>query len=525
MIGLILLAALLPFLLGAAFLLGRYLRHRATEEAHAFAVTRQHLELYRGGQLPEAEIEAAKRCYREWLEHGEIERIESSLQAGTEFVVRVRALAEIGSEEACHILERQLTRRLSDDQLEQAWYWIDLANSLRMLNREESLPLLLNCVRHTDEFPLVHYFAAETVSFVSFAGYLSEPLTPQGRLALRLLHRALEGLRLGAPPHIVVEARLGDLVETLWDHRPEPVNPLVVRILVEVRRQLRRIPNLQKAFTEEFFEHEALEIQLSRWQSLEELFTEYLHDAGPELAQRLSAMDSVEQREALLALNDLRWDAASALLPMLEQPGFAHAGLAVQVLRWSKSPEVAPMLRNWVHRRLSQARRAMKRPRAWPPSRPSVPEGLPYQAILHALRGHPSLETERFLLAAARDWDPTCRMAAIGSLGWWEPMSRDDVHSQLQLARFDPSPEVRHAARAALARLGERQALEWFRQALFSNNQARCLEAIQSVAVEEITLLWPDLDQLTESEDAEVAYCAREALELLQEELDYASGR
>lgn len=523
--GLIFFALLFPVLLGVAFLLGRYLRHRFTDGLELSAVTRQHLELYRGGQLPEADVEAAKRCFREWLEHGDMERIESSLRAGTEFVVRVRALAEIGTEDACRILEKQLTRRLSNDQLEQSWYWIDLASSLRMLNREESLPLLLNCVVPSDEFPLVHYFAAETVCFVSFAGYLAEPTTLQGHLAMRLLHRVLEGLRVGVPPQVIVEGRLGDLVETLWDHRPEPVHPLLVRILVEVRRLLRRVPHLERNFAEEAFEQEAFELQLARWRSLEDVVTEYLHDAGPELAERLPSMHEGEQREALLALNDLRYDAGTALLPLLESERLAHRDLAVQVLRWSKHPGVAAALRNWVHRRISQARRGMKRLRNWPPRRSSVPGDLPYSAILYALRGHPSVETEQFLLNATHDWDPTCRVVAVASLGWWEPISRAEVLLHLQEARFDPSPEVRHAARAALARLGERQALQWFRQALFSDNKQRALEAIQAVAVEDITLLWPDLDQLTESEDSDLAYCAREALELLQEELDYAAGR
>jgi hypothetical protein len=522
MTGLLLLALILPFLLGVAFLLGRFLRHRFADGPELSPVTRQHLELYRGGQLPEADIEAAKECYRRWLEHGEIERIESSLRAGTEFVVRVRALAEIGSEDACRILERQLTRRLSDDRLEQAWYWIDLASSLRSLNREESLPLLLNCVTTSDDFPLVHYFAAETVCFLSFSGYLSEPHTRQGRSALRILHRALEGLRLGVPPHMVVEGRLGDLLELVWDHRPQEVHPLIVRILVEVRRQLRRLAHLKRGFAEEAFEEEAFELQVSRWRGLEESFVEYLYDAGAELARRLPSMEETEQRDALCALHDLRYDAAATLLPLLERPRFAHAQLAVEVLRWSKNPEVGPALRGWVHRTMSLARRGTKRLRSWPPRSRSVPDNLPYQAILYALRGHPSQETEQFLLAAAHDWDPTYRMAAISSLGWWEPVARAEVLLHLRGARFDPSPEVRHAARAALARLGERQALQWFRQALFSDNKQRVLEAIQAVAVEGILLLYPDLDQLADAEDSDVAYCAREALELLREELDHA---
>jgi HEAT repeat protein len=124
------------------------------------------------------------------------------------------------------------------------------------------------------------------------------------------------------------------------------------------------------------------------------------------------------------------------------------------------------------------------------------------------------------LLAAGHDWDPTYRAVAISSLGWWEPLARSEVLLHLQDARFDPNPEVRHAARAALARLGERQALQWFRQALISDNRQRALEAIQAVALEGLTLLWPDLDRIADSEEHELALWAQEALEQMREEME-----
>ena len=79
---------------------------------------------------------------------------------------------------------------------------------------------------------------------------------------------------------------------------------------------------------------------------------------------------------------------------------------------------------------------------------------------------------------------------------------------------------MRQAARAALARLGERQALQWFRQTLTSEDPQRVHETIQAVAVEGLTLLWPDLDRLADAEDADVAHHAREALERLCEEME-----
>src|SRR5207247_10528990 len=125
-----------------------------------------------------------------------------------------------------------------------------------------------------------------------------------------------------------------------------------------------------------------------------------------------------------------------------------------------------PGLRARAAPRVPMGRRGLQRPRALPPRQRSVPPDIPYRAILRALRGHASPETEGFLLVAARDWDPTFRAAAVSSLGWWEPFHRTEVLHGLQAARRDANPEVRQTARAALARLGERQALPWFRQAL-----------------------------------------------------------
>src|SRR4029077_11261630 len=160
-------------------------------------------------QLNETLLEAAKDRIRNLLERGEVAAVEAGLRPGMNYVFHVRALAEIGTDEAGRILERQLHRRLSDDELEQSWYWIDLANSLRGLNRQESLPHLLRCSEAAGELPLGHFFAAETICFMGFAGYLGQPSTPLGRAALRMLHRAMEGLRFGVQPLMIAEARLG----------------------------------------------------------------------------------------------------------------------------------------------------------------------------------------------------------------------------------------------------------------------------------------------------------------------------
>src|SRR5712692_4894515 len=201
--ALVLLAISLIVLLPAAYLLGRHLHRRQYLQDDLSPVTRQHIDLFQGGQLSEIALETAKDRLRGLLERGEVEAVEASLRPGTHFVVQVRALTEIGTDDAGRILERQLQRRLTEDQIEQSWYWIDLASSLRSLNREQSLPHLLRCAESAGDIPLGHFFAAETVCFLSFSGYLRQHDSALGRAALRLLHSALERLRSGVQPHLV----------------------------------------------------------------------------------------------------------------------------------------------------------------------------------------------------------------------------------------------------------------------------------------------------------------------------------
>jgi len=515
-----LLALVMILLIGATFLLTRHIYRRRAYGEELSAVSRQHIELFQGGQLNESAVESAKARFRELLERGEVAAVEASLRPGMLYVVQVRALAELGTEDAGRILERQLQRRLTDDQIEQSWYWIDLANGLRSLNRSQSLPYLLRCAEAAGEIPLGHFFAAETVCFLGFGGYLRESETPLGRSALRVLHRALEGLRHGVPPQVVAEARLGELVEGLWDNRPEGIDPLAVRVFREAQRLVRRAPHAERALAGDSSEVEAFGWQMSRLAALEPALEEYVAEMPALLAKELPRAESPGQRDILQALADLRADAGPAILPLLGQAGYPHLDLAVEALTWSRHKEVAPCLRTWVLRLVPLSRRALSRRRAAPPRRPSLPEAVPYRAILQALRGHAAPETEALLLLAAHDWDPTFRAAAVGSLGYWEPFRRAEVLRNLQEGRRDPSPEVRQAARAALARLGERQALQWFRQGLASEDTQRVHETIQVIAVEAITFLWPDLDRLADADDLDVAHHARESLERLSEDMD-----
>jgi hypothetical protein len=518
----LILAVLLPLILAAGILLGWRLHRRQFLRDELSPVSRQHIDLFQGGQLSEAAVESTKARFRDLLERGELAAVEASLRPGTQYVVQVRALAELGTDDAGLILERQLQRRLTEDQIEQSWYWIDLANGLRSLNRAQSLPHLLRCAEAAGDIPLGHFFAAETVCFLGFAGYVRQPDTPLGRSALRVLHRAFEGLRSGVQPQVVAEARLGEMIESLWDNRPDTVDPLVVRVLAEALRLLRRAPHAEVALAGEASDQEAFGWQVSRLAALEPAVSDYLHEAPRQLAAALGRSRPAGKSDAdvLLALADLRAEASEAVLPLLARPGYPHVELAIEVLTWSRDPRVGLWLRDWIGRRVPMDRRALGRRRLLPPRLPSLPPEVPYRAVLRALRGQPSPETEAFLLLAARDWDPTYRLAAVGSLGWWEPCRRGDLLLTLQEARRDPNPEVRQGARAALARLGERQALAWFRQTLTGEDPQRVHEGIQVIANEALTLLWPDLDRLADADDADVAHHAREALERLCEDMD-----
>src|SRR5262245_59408984 len=320
-VAVMILAVVVPMLTAAAFLLGRHFHRRPALGEELSAVTRQHIDLFQGGQLNQTQVDAAKDRFRELLERGELAAVEASLRPGTQYVVQVRALAELGTDEAGRILERQLQRRLTEDVMEQSWYWIDLASSLRALNRVQSLPHLLRCAEAAGDIPLGHFFAAETVCFLGFAGYLRQPETPLGRAALRVLHRALEGLRYGVQPYLVIEGRVGEAIERLWDYRPEGCHPLLVRVAVETLRLLRRAPHSRTALSEEVADREGFDLQMSRLSVLEPVLTDYLQEAPAVLKAVLAKAGGQDLKDVLLALGDLRAEAGGAVIELLERPG------------------------------------------------------------------------------------------------------------------------------------------------------------------------------------------------------------
>ena len=506
-------------LLGTAFILGRRYASRVEADPDTLSpVCRQHFELFRGGELNPLLVDAAKMRIEKLLDQGRESAVEAGLRAGEQYVVQVRALAEVGTEAAARILEGQLQRRISDDHLEQSWYQIDIVTGLRQLNREESLPKLLRCADFAAETPLGPVFAAETMSFLGFVGYLREPNSPLGKSALRLLHRVLEGFRTCLPPQAVVETRLGEMLEAVWDARTKPVQPLVVRVLAETRRYVKRVPAGRKLLAEEPAERETFDWQAGRLEGLEPELSDYLADAVPELLARLTTAEGPNLRDLLMALADLKVDAAEPLLPMLSRPDFAYREAAIDLLAHSRDPRVGPWLRSFVRKQIAMTERTKRRRIA--PLRAKIPGSVPYVAVLSALKHHPSAETEAFLVLAAQDREPKFRAVAFASLGWWEPVRFAEMIACLKVGRLDENEDANRAAVGALARLGEREALQGIRQAMFRDDPQQVHDAIHMIGSEGLALLWPDLDQLLDSDNPELAYHAAESVVALSERMN-----
>lgn len=509
-------AAVGLMLIGAAWSLRRWAPRARPTPSLLSPVTQQHLHLFQGGRLSEAAVLSEKATFSRMLARGDHDRAEAALRPGLQYAVQVQALAEIGNAPAAELLHRQLQRRVSDDPVEQSWYWIDVAHSLRLVNNEQSLSHLLRCPANGDDAPLGQFFAAEAVCCPGFVGALRRPTDPMGRAAVRLLHSTLRGLRHGVTPHAIADGQLGTAIATLWKRRPERIDPRVVRVLIESLRLLQRSEHWIEATGDggDIIAKQCCEIE-----KCSAAFADYLSDAPAQLLHDLSESTDESRADILWALDDLRADAASVVLPHIAHWPAAHRDLGVRVLRWSRDPNVARWLVDWADGTMCPARRAKKKPRSSAPSRPSFPTAFPYPALLFALRGHANIEVEALLILAASDWDPTIRAAAVASLGWWEPLVRADVLRSLQLARADANGDVRRAAEGALARLGERRALQTVRGWLVGEADAGVPDAIRFIASERIYWLWSELDAAADRDDAETASAAREALEQMREDL------
>jgi hypothetical protein len=200
----------------------------------------------------------------------------------------------------------------------------------------------------------------------------------------------------------------------------------------------------------------------------------------------------------------------------LGDPNFTDRAIALRCLRWSKSP-LAPSALCGITRHALTGERSARWLRRLGVGRKPVPADEVH-AALTALRGHPCEEAERVLLHYAGRPEAESRRAAFRSLGWWEPLRRGEVLHALRTAKHDAHPDVRRSALAAAARLGECAALQMIRDTLHGETPALVLDGIRLCAGEGLSWLWPELDELTESDDPAIAAEAWEAVERLREE-------
>jgi hypothetical protein len=463
------------------------------------AVDRQHRHLQAGGLLGETACETTKAHFRELLAAGQSADVEQELRPGLGFAVQVRALTEIGTPAAAELLERQLSRPLSADPVEQSWYWVDVAAGLRRLNRTAALPAVLRCADAAAGLPPGAQLAAEAVAFAGFAECLKQPASPTGRAALRALVGTARAARDGTIDlAAVVRCGLGDALADV-SAKAESADPWLALAVIEAERVFRRLGHWTKRLPPDA--RAKAEAQAMRLWATGEHRTAWLAGAADRLLARFVAAGSEEQAAILRALFELKGD-VTALFPHLPDARSVWWVDAVRALRWSKSAAAGPVL-------AGLALRLIRKPRDH--ARAAV--------VLIALRGHPCHESERALLRAAASPGGEVRVAAVGSLGWWPPLDPDRVVKMLRVARTDPDADTRRAAVSALARLGERAALSEVAAGLHSEESAIRADAAYRIAAEELTWLWPDLETATTADDSDAALAAGEALERLRERL------
>jgi hypothetical protein len=476
------------------------LPRRALSATASAAVDRQHRHLQAGGLLGETACEKTKTHFRELLDAGRAEEVERELRPGLDFAVQVRALTEIGTPEAARVLERQLTRPLCGDPIEQAWYWVDIATGLRQLNRTEALGAVLRCADAAAGLPPGPMLAAEAVAFANFASALKQPASPLGRMALRALVATARAARAGVVEvAAVVRAGLGDALADVAARADTGADPWLAEAVVEAERIFRRLGHWAQVLPADV--RALAEGQAMRLWATSERRAAWLAGAAERLIARFTTAGGDEQGAILRCLFELRAD-VTKMFPHLPDRRSGWWSDAVRALRWSKSPVVGPVLAGQANR---LARKARNHTRA--------------AVVLTALRGHACYETERALLRAANTPDAVLRRAAIGSLGWWPPYDPERVVAALRVARTDPNAAIRITAVAALARLGDRSALAEVATGLRSEEPAIRAETAMRIATEELTWLWPDLETAAASGDPDTALAASEALERLREGL------
>lgn len=501
-------ATLIPILM---ILLARWRNRPAGAVEPMSPVNRQHLDLFQGAEISEQALQASKCRLGHWLQCGEVQRVEASLEPGTGFAVQVRALTEIGTDSAGRVLERQLTRRLSRDPVEQTWYWIDLANGLRSLNRPSAIPRLTRCALKAEP-PLAYFLAAEVAAFPDFRRYLR-----RDERALAVLHRALEGLRFGVQPSIFAAGRFAEQVGAVWRKYRNRFEPVAIRVFCAALRWLRRCPYALRLLHDE--QRDRFERQAGRLASLAGPLQDYLNAARIEIPRQI--VQGRVTPESLQAVHDLGCDIGDILVPLLASGQMAWSAESVAALAPTRSTAWSALLRREIVFRMKPVRSiwtSLFTRRSLQPNDELLP------MLIRRLGDQPDHAVEEILVNAAESRHRPVRCAALEALGFRESVSREAMAVLLE-ARIDPDSTIAWTADAALARLGEVRALQRFRHRLASEEPEHLHWAIDWIARMELTMLWPDLDRLADAENPEVAFHACEALEHLREQMIRQSWR
>ncbi|HEV3437367.1 MAG TPA: HEAT repeat domain-containing protein [Gemmata sp.] len=477
------------------------LPRQVVERAPISAVDRQHKHLLAGGRFGEAAVAAAAARFQELLRNGRTAELEQELRPGMDFALQVQALTRIGTAEASGVLERQLSRRLSRDPVEQTWYWADAASGLRQLCHAPALPALLRCADTATGFPACTVLAAEVVAFPNFSATLTDMTGPLARSALRAIARVARGCRDGAiDPGSMLAIGLGDILATLSETAPPIPDPWLTAAILEADRMSRRIGHWKRLLAPGL--RPVAERQEMRLCETSRQRVEWLRTAPARLIKRFSISPTNEQTAILLCLFEFRSDII-CLFPHLPDRRVVWWAEAVRCLMWSQSSAAGPVLARQASELMTNRRHHYL----------AIP-------LIATLRGHPCPESERVLLRAAATTDPELRQAAAAALGWWPPINPGAVVGTLRTLRTDPiHTETRRAAVAALARLGERTALQEIRDELLSEEPAIRAAAANRIALEELSWLWPDLQEVADSEDPQTALAALEAIERLREQI------
>jgi len=429
--------------------------------------------------------------------------------------IRRRSHVDFGG--ALTYFEGQLHRRVSESPLEQVRYWMDLAEGVRTLNMPEAIPALLRRVDEALDLPTGEGFAVELVSFPAFAEFLHDPLSREGQAGLRALRVVMEGIRLNRiPVGVYAEAAFGDAVRRLAENCPDATNPRLALVFIEAMRHCRQTYHTSPAFRDDPVRRQTVRWQNAFMRDAESVMREYLHDLGADLVRMLPTANGRAIREILQTINELHIDSDEGVLTLLGEPDFPYRADAVACLRWSKSAMAASLLCGMVTHATTGGRSPKWLRRLGVGQVDCSPADV--EAGLAALRGHPGEVTEKVLLAGVTHADAAWRLAAMRSLGWWEPVLRAEVLEAIRNGKQDTQPAIRRAALAAAARLGECAAMQTLREMLNRENLHQVQDAIHLCKTEGLSWMWPDLDQLTESDNPHIVSEAWEAIERIREE-------